>query len=312
MKLKKFSSSAVAVLTIALGGVALNVLSATTPLTQSAQAATYFPNCPFSAKIYQPTKIRPNPNTYTREIGVLSPNQTVAFSSFENGQEIRDETTKKLDPLWFKLSDGRGYVASAVVQGYPPESDCKTVLPTTISQANQFFKLQFSDPKYNPGGPSSSLNCGPASLAMTLAALKLQPSGLTIQQSIDRANNLMERKSGSSLTTFAHLRTGIQRAGRVPQDVNSWRQLDNALAASKPVILNGLLQPSWQNQFPSRVGSGNVAHLNAVLGKAANGNYLVADPMHTGGVVEMNRQKLAVFFDLSGQNGTPSGIAVSK
>lgn len=43
MKLKNFSSSAVAVLTIALGGVGLSAVSAMTPLTQSAQSQTYLP-----------------------------------------------------------------------------------------------------------------------------------------------------------------------------------------------------------------------------------------------------------------------------
>lgn len=135
MKIKNFSSSAVAVLTIAFGGVGLNVLSATTPLTQSAQAA-YFPNCPFSAKIYQTTKIRPNPNTYTREVGVLSPNQTVRFSTFISGEKIWDGAAKPpaYDPLWFKLDDSRGYVASAVVDGFPPTSDCK------VSKPEAFFK----------------------------------------------------------------------------------------------------------------------------------------------------------------------------
>lgn len=43
MKFKNFSSSAVAVLTIALGGVGLSAVSAMTPLTQSAQSQTYLP-----------------------------------------------------------------------------------------------------------------------------------------------------------------------------------------------------------------------------------------------------------------------------
>lgn len=135
MKLKNFSSSAVAALTIAFGGVGLNVLSATTPLTQSAQAA-YASNCSFTAKTYQPTKIRPNPNTYTKEVAILPANQTVQFSTFVNGEPIWDAAARKSDPLWFKLSDGRGYVASAVVQGYPPNSPC----PTTNTKIEQFLK----------------------------------------------------------------------------------------------------------------------------------------------------------------------------
>jgi hypothetical protein len=320
MSIKKMSSALFTALAVASGTFGLGLLSAITPLTQSAQAA-YYQNCAFTAKIFQPTRIRPNPNTYTAEVGWLYPTQTVQFSTYAEGQPIWDANANggkgAYDKLWFYLS-GRGYVASAVVEGYPPTSPCpvsppsgKFSLPKTIAEANPYFKLQFYHPTYNPGGPSGSSNCGPASLAMILAALKLEPPGLSIQASIDRASvDLMKRPKTAYGSTWSQLETGVRNGGRTPENVSSWGALDSALQAQNPVILNGYLNDNWRSQFPKRVGDGNVAHLNAVLGKTSNGNYLVADPMHTGGVVEMSRQKLTAFFTLGGQNGTPWGIAV--
>ena len=44
-----------------------------------------------------------------------------------------------------------------------------------------------------------------------------------------------------------------------------------------------------------------------MLGKTAEGKYLVADPMFSGGTVELSRDQLAVFF--ARQNGEPSFVA---
>jgi hypothetical protein len=320
MPVRNIASSILAAFTVSGSAIGITALSAITPLTQSAQAA-YIKNCGFTAEIYQQTNIRPEPNTYKSTGKVLYPAPKIEFSTFEEGQPIWDPNANNRkgawDPLWFKLSDGRGYVASAVVYGYPPTDPkaCKavsnTTLPTTVEAANPFFKLQFSHPKYNPGGPLSSGNCGPASLAMALAALNLESPGLTIQQSIDRASERMVRRS-SALSEWDELQRGISKSGRTPEDTISWESLDSALAAQKPVILNGWLGANWRNQFPARVGSGDISHLNVVLGKTSDGKYLVADPMHTGGVVAMTRKQLTVFFSLKGQGGNPWGIALGK
>jgi murein DD-endopeptidase MepM/ murein hydrolase activator NlpD len=125
MKNNKFASAVFTALTIASGGISLNALSATTPLTQSAQAA-YYPNCPFTVRIYQQTNVRSEPNTSKPPIASLSPVRTVWNSTFVDGQAIYDTTAKANDTKWFKLRDQAGYVASAVVDGYPPTSPCPT------------------------------------------------------------------------------------------------------------------------------------------------------------------------------------------
>jgi murein DD-endopeptidase MepM/ murein hydrolase activator NlpD len=123
MKNNKFASAVFTALTIASGAIGLNALSAVTPLTQSASAA-YYSNCPFSVRIYQPTNVRPAPNTSQAAIASLSTGSTVWMSTYVDGQAIYDTYAKVNDTKWFKLRDQPGYVASAVVDGYPPTSNC--------------------------------------------------------------------------------------------------------------------------------------------------------------------------------------------
>jgi murein DD-endopeptidase MepM/ murein hydrolase activator NlpD len=125
MKNNKFASAVFTALTITSGAIGLNALSAVTPLTQSAQAA-YYANCPFTVRIYQPTNVRPDPNTSRAPIASLPAGSTVWISTFVDGQAIYDTAAKANDTKWFKLRDQAGYVASAVVDGYPPTSDCKS------------------------------------------------------------------------------------------------------------------------------------------------------------------------------------------
>jgi murein DD-endopeptidase MepM/ murein hydrolase activator NlpD len=125
MKNNKFVSAVFTALTITSGAIGLNALSAVTPLTQSAQAA-YYANCPFTVRIYQPTNVRPEPNTSKAAIASLSKGSVVWISTFVDGQAIYDTAAQANDIKWFKLRDQAGYVASAVVDGYPPTSDCKS------------------------------------------------------------------------------------------------------------------------------------------------------------------------------------------
>jgi Peptidase_C39 like family len=280
-----------------------------------------FLNSPFTAKIaFNPTNIRRAPSTTQAPVDKFTRvGQVVSFVGITTGQAIPDAWTQKSDNMWYILPNNRGYVASAVVSGYPrAATNCSistpaknSKLPTTTSQANAFFKMQFKHNTYNPTGPASSGNCGPASLAMALAALGREPSKLTIQESIDLASSLMERKKDADYSTWAQLEKGVKASGGTPQNVNSWDALNQQLDKGNPVILNGYYQQSWRDKFPSRTGRGEVAHLNVLLGKTSDGKYIVADPMHTGGTVAMTKDDLSAFFKLKGQNGTPSGIAVT-
>jgi hypothetical protein len=206
-------------------------------------------------------------------------------------------------------------------------------LPTSVSQATPFFKLQFRHNLYNPDGPNSSSNCGPASLAMVIKTLGLEPSGLTIENSIDHARYLMfptDRRvttlqngvkvlnADGEKSSDANISTGIKTAGGTPEPGSGWDALDRALGAGKPVISYGYLGSEWRNQFyqnpnggDPRVGSGEIDHINAILGKTPQGKYIVADPMYTGGPVEMTRDQLSKFY-VRTSNGSPSFTAFRR
>ncbi|MCU0550413.1 MAG: FG-GAP-like repeat-containing protein [Leptolyngbya sp. Prado105] len=186
-------------------------------------------------------------------------------------------------------------------------------LPTTTTEANKFFKLQFLDSNYNPNyvsGRDSTGNCGPASLAMVIKTLGLEPAGLNVQQSIDRAITLMGREPKATFTSDWQIRTGIRNAGGRAENFSSWQTLDQKLAENKPVIAWGRSSSTWQSQFPNRslFISSEGDHVLAILGKAVSGRYIVADPLYRGGSVEMTKEQLARFFT----TGNPLGTAFAK
>lgn len=208
-----------------------------------------------------------------------------------------------------------------------------TNLPTNASQATPFFKLQFRHNLYNPDGPNSSSNCGPASLAMVLKTLGMEPGGLSIENSIDHARYLMfptDRRvttlpngvkvlnADGEISSDANIATGIRTAGGTPEPGSGWDALDRVLGAGKPVISYGYLGSEWRNQFSEnpnggdpRVGRGEIGHINAILGKTPEGKYIVVDPMYTGGPVEMTRAQLSNFY-VRTSNGSPSFTAFRR
>jgi Peptidase_C39 like family len=220
-------------------------------------------------------------------------------------------------PIWASNTDRRGGVklimqndGNAVIYRADNQpvwasntvSSCSN-LPTTTGQANNYFKTQYYS-NWNPDGPSSSLNCGPASVAMLLKLFGKELANSSVQTSINRARQLMNAP-GNTETSNVQMMNGLNNAGL---RTNAYRyngnfdQIDRDLADGKAVIIMGYYGSSWRNQFPnySLTGNGNINHINTILGKTANGNYLVGDPMYRGGVVEMNRNQVAVFFSYNG------------
>jgi hypothetical protein len=217
--------------------------------------------------------------------------------------------------------------ASAVAQPQPVAAPQATANAPAVSPQDAFI-LQFTHERWNPTGPNSSTNCGPASLAMSMAYTGHMPPGLSKEQQVDHARALMHPElagtgaftlvkdaNGRDVPTLSrdqektsgNMETnGIAAAGGTPSFGRGWEELDRALEKG-PVLGNGYLGPEWRKQFPERVGRGDIGHVNAILGKTAEGKYIVADPMHTGGPVEMTREQLSKFFPNS--NGVPTFAA---
>ncbi|BAY99769.1 peptidase M23 domain-containing protein [Tolypothrix tenuis PCC 7101] len=122
MKIKKrFTSAIAAVFLVSLGSVSINAISAFSPLPQTAQAqTTYCKNRSFTAKALFKVNVRADRSTSSPIVAVLNPG-TYQFSTWEEGQSIPDSWTGQPDNKWYKLADGRGWVASAVIAGYPPQ-----------------------------------------------------------------------------------------------------------------------------------------------------------------------------------------------
>ena len=224
--------------------------------------------------------------------------------------------------LGLKPSDVTNYRSAAIRDlAYPPPPPDGS-LPLTAEEARRYHLVEFTDPTYNPTGPGSSLNCGPASLAMALDTQGLLPPGLTPEQKIDYARGLMFDTHNKEIVVQnrtvwlldadgdtsdnSNVLNGATAAGLTAQQETGWAELDAALTAGKPVVAYGDCYPSWKKQFPKtdgRYGGGEIAHFIAILGKTQDGQYIVCDPMFTGGPVEMTRDQLSVFFSKGGDKG---------
>jgi hypothetical protein len=224
--------------------------------------------------------------------------------------------------LGLKPADVTNYRSAAIRDlAYPPAPPDGS-LPLTAEAAKRYHLVEFTDPTYNPTGPGSSVNCGPAALAMALDTQGLVPPGLTPEQRIDYARGLMFGTSNEDVvvqgrtvhlldqdhetTDSPDIEKGAEAAGLTAQQETGWKELDAALAAGKPIVAFGDCYPAWKKQFPTtegRYGSGEIAHFISIVGKTAAGGYVVCDPMFTGGPVEMTRDQLAVFFSKGGDKG---------
>jgi hypothetical protein len=190
-------------------------------------------------------------------------------------------------------------------------------LPTSAAAANQFFKQQFQSSTYNPDGPRSSQNCGPASLAMILKTLGLEQQGISVETSIDHARYLMYPNDSRVTTTKqgikvldadgettgdSNIQNGIKNAGGTGTESYTWNALDQNLSNGKPMVARGNITDKWRSQFPSssRYGTGGDSHFIAILGKTSDGKYIVADPMYRDGAVAMTKDQLSVFFQFTG------------
>lgn len=206
----------------------------------------------------------------------------------------------------------------------PTASVTRALRPTGAVDARPYFKLQYYHAVYNPNGPNSSANCGPASLAMILKSGGLEPANLTVETSIDRARALMfpaDRRittregvrvldADQEYSSDGNIRDGASGAGATSAAGSGWAALDLALDQGKPVVAYGFLNNAWRAQFPQRVGSGTVGHINAILGRTSAGLYIVLDPMHEGGPVELRQDQLKVFFQAT-SGGVPSFRAIT-
>ncbi len=214
------------------------------------------------------------------------------------------------------------YLVDYAYQRQPPPG----TLPTTVEEANAYHLVEFNTTpygtdynRYYPLGHDFSNDCGPASLAMALLAQGKMPAGLNSEQEIEYARALITSPSdpfkaatstvtvdgtkyplreSNSTVGYGQVVDGAIAAGLPAEHTYGWGALNDALAAGHPVVLAGTISPAWKDLFPAdgHYGSaGRVGHFVAILGKTADGQYIVNDPMYTGGAVAMTADQITTF-----------------
>ena len=130
MKRNVFVSRFAATMLLLSSGIGVNLFPLMAPTSVQAageQVNTMqgcFLNVPFTGTIvFNPTNIRQQPTTNSPIVGKFTQiGQAVQFSGIATGTgaPVNDAWGAGPDNMWYRLADGRGWVASAVIKGYPP------------------------------------------------------------------------------------------------------------------------------------------------------------------------------------------------
>jgi hypothetical protein len=131
----------------------------------------------------------------------------------------------------------------------------------------------------------------------------------TASSSIDRVRDAVlgyDSQSSARMTT-TQLAQGLRAMGARTTTLSGpvTSAVDQALARGNPVILGGY--GAWTAWGSSQLAAGNYlngrdpgGHFVSVLGKTADGQYLVGDPLVKGGTLTVSAQQLATFYGSSG------------
>lgn len=245
-------------------------------------------------------------------LGYIPPGQvvTLARTAAQNGfHQVRYDglTGWVASSLLFPLTAGRHPVETAM----EPRA------------RNAFFKHQLHRSRWNKDGPYSSGTCAPTSLAMAARVFGKEPAGLSIEQAIHRARSSYGVSSDSVGTNRYQIRTGAQALGLsvagldTRLSVSSMRsRLDGHLAKKRVVVLegqSGLDGPSttYQKAFNRAYAAAGLSatytfdgrHSVLLLGKQADGKYVVLDPISEVGALALTAAELEDFFARWGGTG---------
>lgn len=143
IKRNLFVSRFAAAMLLVSSGVGVNLITLITPAPVQAageQVNTHrgcFLNVPFTGTIaFNPTNIRQQPTTNSPIVDKFPIiGQVVNFSGIGIGDPVNDAWGAGPDNMWYRLADGRGWVASAVIKGYPPR--CSGIVN---GKAEKFFQ----------------------------------------------------------------------------------------------------------------------------------------------------------------------------
>jgi hypothetical protein len=82
--------------------------------------------------------------------------------------------------------------------------------------------------------------------------------------------------------------------------------VDAALARGSAVIIGGDPNRAWEGRLAAKGSyqeSGDFGHFCTVLGKTADGRYVVNDPLSTAGSITVSAQELQAYWSYPSFNG---------
>lgn len=177
----------------------------------------------------------------------------------------------------------------------------------TTEAADEFFITQWGPTPYNSGATPYGYNdCGPASVLMSLVSLGLheRPSPLDASGVLDavRDQALGRESDYSERMGFDELARALRAYGARSEWLpgRPLEAVDSALERGNPLIVGGNPWKAWGkaeraagNYLNSR-DPGN--HFIAVLGRTADGLYIVGDPLVRNGTLAVASEQLRDFF----------------
>lgn len=206
----------------------------------------------------------------------------------------------------------------SAVEAVPGETQSP---PTDRLSPNETFILQFNDPQYNPGGPSSSANCGPASVTMALANTSLLPDqldytdgGSSPQAAIDAV-----RVAGTgsndphAFTSIGQMERAARAYGAETQSIRTMEDIDAALMRGDQVVLAG--NPNHPGAYGVGNGinysGGHFINVTAMDTSYQPPRYVIQDPLSRRGSLVVTQEQLQAYMDAPNATGV-EGFSVGN
>jgi peptidoglycan hydrolase-like protein with peptidoglycan-binding domain len=178
---------------------------------------------------------------------------------------------------------------------------------TTTEEAGKSFLTQWGPTASNSGGTPYGYNdCGPTSAVMALSSLGLVshpgPDGAAAAIDSMRDAALGYDSTFSTRMGFAPLKKAIESKGGAARVLASATPaaISESLAQGNPVIVGGNPWAAWGK---AERGKGNYlngrdpgGHFVTLLGKTADGSFIVADPLVKGGPIAVTEAQLKTFL----------------
>ncbi len=244
--------------------------------------------------------------------------QQQAESASRAAQQESSAARTRLEQARAQLQQVRQQLSASPVQSAqtatrPPSGDRRA--------PNETFVLQFNHPQYNPGGPSSSANCGPASVAMALANTSLLPDELDYTEggSSPQATIDAVRVAGTggndphAFTSIGQMERAARAYGAETQSIRTMDDIDAALMRGDQVVLAG--NPNHPGAYGVGNGinysGGHFINVTAMDTSYQPPRYVIQDPISRQGSLVVTQEQLQAYMDAPNATGV-EGFSVGN